>query len=167
MFCMWLNVFSSLSNLSFPLTHYLVLHYFWELLYWYIFALWGSSFFKVQWYRLNLECKLSHFCRKEKTLCIRNAEEANTWEGKHVWLIVRQLPMKAGLWDTPFAFRNFTEAISIITDNGLPLLTENNFQTPPPPPPLLFGPSVYWYLELESTVIQYILAIFCFHKKDS
>ena len=58
----------------------------------------------------------------------------------------------------------------IISDNGLPLLTENIFQTSPHP---LFGPPVYWYLgylsdpppfiktptyylELESTLMDYI-----------
>ena len=138
MFCMWLNVFSSLSNLSFPLTHYLVLHYFWELLYWYIFALWGSSFFKVQWYRLNLECKLSHFCRKEKALCIRNAEEANTWEGKHMWLIVMQLPMKAGWWDAPFCVAGFCPE----QDASIPLILQESADAtctqPRDSPPQLF-----------------------------
>ena len=47
-----------------------------------------------------------------------------------MWLIVRQLPMKTGWWNTPLALRDLAEAIPIISDNGLPLLTENNFQTP-------------------------------------
>ena len=37
------------------------------------------------------DCKPSHFSWKEKTLNIRNAKEANTWESKHVWLIIRDL----------------------------------------------------------------------------
>ena len=63
--------------------------------------------------------------------------------------------MKAGWWDSVLALRDLTEATPIISDNGLPLLTENNFQTLPPSP-LLFEPStlpfiltpplVYWYL---------------------
>ena len=52
--------------------------------------------------------------------------------------------MKAGCWDTPLTLRDLAEAIPIISDNRLPLLTENNFQTRS----LLFGPSplAYWYL---------------------
>ena len=41
--------------------------------------------------------------------------------------------MKAGWWDTPLALQNLAEAISIISDNELPHLTRNNFQTPHPP----------------------------------
>ena len=61
--------------------------------------------------------------------------------------------MKAGWWDSVLALRDLAEATPIISDNGLPLLTENNFQTLnpslfylgplpfllfwlPPPPPL-------------------------------
>ena len=39
--------------------------------------------------------------------------------------------MKAGWWHALFALRDLAEAITIISDNALPLLTENNFQTPP------------------------------------
>ena len=45
--------------------------------------------------------------------------------------------MKAGWWDGPLALRDLAKAIPIISGNGLPLLTENNFQT---------LPLVYWYL---------------------
>ena len=38
------------------------------------------------------------------------------------------------------ALRDLTEAIPIISDNGLLLLTENNFLTPTP---FLFGPPAY------------------------
>ena len=34
--------------------------------------------------------------------------------GKHVWLIVRQLFMKAGWWDPPLAFRDLAEAVNMI-----------------------------------------------------
>ena len=44
---------------------------------------------------------------------------------KHVWLIVRHSPMKAGWWDAPPALRDLAKAIPIFSDNGLPLLTEN------------------------------------------
>ena len=47
-----------------------------------------------------------------------------------MWLIVRQLPMKLGCWDTPLAIRDLAEAIPIISENRLPLLTENNLQIP-------------------------------------
>ena len=39
--------------------------------------------------------------------------------------------MKADWWDTPYALWDLAEAILIINDNQLPLLTENNFQTSP------------------------------------
>ena len=72
--------------------------------------------------------------------------------------------MKAGWWDTPLALRESNQSNPIISGNGLPLLTENNFQTPllfvplfidirvsvgppfllrAPPPPLLFGTGEY------------------------
>ena len=44
--------------------------------------------------------------------------------------------MKAGWWDAPLVLLDLAKAIPIISGNGLPLLTENNFQTSP----LLFGP---------------------------
>ena len=44
---------------------------------------------------------------------------------KHVWLIVRHSPMKAGWWDAPLALRDLAKAIPIFSDNGSPLLTEN------------------------------------------
>ena len=44
--------------------------------------------------------------------------------------------MKEDCWDTPLALQNLAKAIPIISENRLPLLTGNNFQTPPPP--LLF-----------------------------
>ena len=39
--------------------------------------------------------------------------------------------MKAGWWHALFALQDLAEAIPIISDNALPLLAENNFQTPP------------------------------------
>ena len=66
-----------------------------------------------------------------------------TRESKHVWLIVKQPPMKADWWDAPLALWDLAKAISIISGNGLPLLTENNFQTPPT---FYLDPPVYWYL---------------------
>ena len=39
--------------------------------------------------------------------------------------------MKAGCWDTPLALRDLAEATPIISENQLPILTENNFQTTP------------------------------------
>ena len=55
--------------------------------------------------------------------------------------------MKAGWWDTPIALWELAEAIPITSDNGLPLLSENNFQPPPFPFPFhLDPPSFYWYL---------------------
>ena len=36
--------------------------------------------------------------------------------------------MKADWWDAPLAFRDLAKAIPIISGNGLPLLTKNNFQ---------------------------------------
>ena len=44
--------------------------------------------------------------------------------------------MKAGWWDNPLVLRDLAETIPIISDNGLPLLTKNTFQTPTPPTPL-------------------------------
>ena len=83
----------------------------------------------------------------------KNTEHQKYKRSKHVWLIVRQLPMKADWWDNPLALRDLVEAIPRISDNGLPLLIENNFQTPPTPfnwtpspTLLLFGSPVYWYL---------------------
>ena len=63
-----------------------------------------------------------------------NTEHQKFKRGKHVWLIVRQLPMKAG---------NLAVAIPINNHKRLPLLTENNFQTPLPS---FIWPPVYWYL---------------------
>ena len=47
---------------------------------------------------------------------------------------------------------DLSEAVRIISDNGLPLLTKKNFQTPPfpfylDPPPLAPRPPVYWCLD--------------------
>ena len=39
--------------------------------------------------------------------------------------------MEAGLRDAPLALRDSAKAIPIISDNGLPLLTENSFQILP------------------------------------
>ena len=67
---------------------------------------------------------------------------------------VRQSPMKAGWWDAPLAlpFRDLAKAIPIISANELPLLTENNFQSPPlpsslyldPPPPFIDIEVICW-----------------------
>ena len=88
-------------------------------------------------------------------------QEANTREGKHVGLIVRHSPMKVGWWDTPLPLRDLAKAIPIISGNGLPLLTKNNFQTPPPPVYWYLGylshtasPHYRYYLELQSTGIK-------------
>ena len=54
--------------------------------------------------------------------------------------------MKAGCWDTPLALWDLAEAIPVISDNGLPLLTENNFQTPSPHPHSFYLDPLYWYL---------------------
>ena len=43
---------------------------------------------------------------------------------------------EAGWWDAPLVLLDLAKAIPIVSGNGLPLLTENNFQTSP----LLFGP---------------------------
>ena len=52
--------------------------------------------------------------------------------------------MEAGWWDAPLALRDSAKEIPIIGDNGLPLLTENNFQTLPF---YLNTPSPgFWYL---------------------
>ena len=85
--------------------------------------------------------------------------------------------MKAGWWDTPLALGDLAEVIPIISDNGLPLLTEDGvrggggggatfdreqFSDPPPPPFFFFWYLGYlsespfiktplYYLELEST----------------
>ena len=48
------------------------------------------------------------------------------------------LPMKASWWDTLLALRGLAKTITIISDTGLPLLTENNFQTPLPQPPFIW-----------------------------
>ena len=53
--------------------------------------------------------------------------------------------MKAGWWDSPLPLRDLAKAIPIISGNGLPLLTENNFQTRPSPP-FIWTPPIYWYL---------------------
>ena len=52
--------------------------------------------------------------------------------------------MEAGWWDAPLALRDSAKDIPTIGDNGLPLLTENNFQTllfylKPLPPPAVIG----------------------------
>ena len=57
-----------------------------------------------------------------------------------------QSPMKAGWWDASLALWDLAKAFPISSGNGLPLLTENNIQTPSP---LLLRPTPY-YLELES-----------------
>ena len=52
--------------------------------------------------------------------------------------------MEAGRWDAPLALRDSAKVIPIISGNGLPLLTENNFQTHPV---FIWTPlPVYWYL---------------------
>ena len=48
--------------------------------------------------------------------------------------------MKAGWWDTRIALWGLAEAIPITSDNGLPLLSENNFQPPPFPFPFHLDP---------------------------
>ena len=65
-------------------------------------------------------------------------------ERENVWLIVRQLSKKGGWWDVSFVLQDLAKAIPIIRDNGLPILTENNFQTPLP---FYLDPLVYWYLD--------------------
>ena len=54
--------------------------------------------------------------------------------------------MKAGYLDTPLLFRDLPEVIPIISENRLPLLTENNFQIHP----LYLDPLAYWYLGYQS-----------------
>ena len=58
-------------------------------------------------------------------------QEENTWQSKHVWLIVIRQAAAHERWHALFALRDLAEAIPIISDNALPLLAENNFQTPP------------------------------------
>ena len=41
--------------------------------------------------------------------------------------------MKAGWSDAPLVLQDLAKAIPVISDNELPLLTRNNFQTPSPP----------------------------------
>ena len=78
--------------------------------------------------------------------------------GKDVWLIVWQLLMKVGWWDIPLALRDLVEAIPIISHDGLPLVTGNNFQPPPTAThPLLFGPPVYWHLAYQSDPLPLLL----------
>ena len=67
-----------------------------------------------------------------------------------MWPIVRQLPMKAGWWDTSLALLDLAEAMPIISDNVLPLLTEKIFQTPHSNPPLLFGPACLFIFTLSA-----------------
>ena len=70
--------------------------------------------------------------------------------------------MKTGRWDTSLALRYLAEAIPIIGNNGLLLLTVKNFQTTPPfylPPSCLLilrppAPSSFYYLELESNFLK-------------
>ena len=85
--------------------------------------------------------------------------------------------MKAGWWDASLALQDLAKAIPIISGNGLPLLTEINFQTPPPLPfiwtaprllifRLSFGPPspplpTPLYFELESTCNVYNFFIIC------
>ena len=40
-------------------------------------------------------------------------------QGEHVWLKARQLPMKTGWWDAPFALRDLTEPISMTWEVAL------------------------------------------------
>ena len=95
-----------------------------------------------------------------------------------MWLIVRQLPMKAGCWDTPLALQDLAEAIPIISENRLPLdweqfsdhprpFTWTHLHSliftlsvgPPPPSPLPFiktPPALYSFkfvLYLDATAI--------------
>ena len=89
------------------------------------------------------DCKPSHFSWKEKTLNIRNAKEANTWESKHVWLIIRDLAKAIRTISVPpppppaspfiRTFRLLTFRISV----GLPLLLR---------PILLFGTRDYVFI---------------------
>ena len=75
-------------------------------------------------------------------------------EMKTAWKVILVLLYYKQLFATP-----------IISDNALPILTENNFQTCPPPSLPLFLDPVYWYLgylELESIDDLYLL-----NKKDS
>ena len=39
-------------------------------------------------------------------------------QGYHIWLIVIQLPMKAGWWDVPLTLRDFAEATRMILNKG-------------------------------------------------
>ena len=75
-------------------------------------------------------------------------------EMKTAWKVILVLLYYKQLFATP-----------IISDNALPILTENNFQTRPlPPTPFIWTP-IYWYLgylELESIDDPYLL-----NKKDS
>ena len=49
--------------------------------------------------------------------------------------------MKAGYLDTPLPFRDLAKVFPIISENRLPLLTENNFQIHP----FYLDPLAYWY----------------------
>ena len=46
-------------------------------------------------------------------------------QGEHMWPIVRQLPMKAGWWDAPLAFRDLAEATHNILQNLQNLLSRH------------------------------------------
>ena len=63
--------------------------------------------------------------------------------GKHVWLMVRQLLMKAGRWDAPLALRGLTEAISITRSKISYRLIE--------PEPLLCTPA--WGSEFQALAV--------------
>ena len=47
---------------------------------------------------------------------------------------------------TLLALQDLAEAIPIISQNGLPLLTKNNLHTLPSKPLFYLDPPVYWYL---------------------
>ena len=79
------------------------------------------------------------------------------WDEKHVWL-----SQAVGWWDVPLALKDLAKAIPIISGNGLPLLTESNFQTPLPCHFYLDPhPPIYWYLHylLDSTPVYWYLGI--------
>ena len=54
--------------------------------------------------------------------------------------------MKAGYLDTPLPFRDLAKVFPIISENRLPLLTENNFQIHP----FYLDPLAYWYWGYQS-----------------
>ena len=72
-------------------------------------------------------------------------------KGKHVWLIVRQLPMKAGWWDDPLALQDLAVSMttskfscSLIYAQPLPCNTSLRLQIPytgNPPTPHIYSTS--------------------------